>query len=268
MYGKNYSINFKLKRRKFLLIFPAITFGLGTWQIFRLQEKEALIERMNRKLMEEPCVLLKSRSEDMKSLEHRRLRIKGNFLHDMEMLIGPRKKYDEIGYNVYTPFKPKDSSEDDILIVNRGWIPMNMVDINKRSGELENPRNVVEIQGMLRDPVRYKPSFTSFLVDPCSHQLKTNHPNPQWLWIDMPSMIKFISEYLKICGAISSPKINSNFIVEQFSDFVDEDLIITKKFTGVPICGPPSTSLPNKHKIYITTWYSLTGLLCLSLALF
>ncbi len=37
-----------------LLCIPVLTFGLGTWQVFRKQQKEQLIARMQAKLSQPP----------------------------------------------------------------------------------------------------------------------------------------------------------------------------------------------------------------------
>ena len=40
-----------------LLLIPAVTFGLGTWQIFRKRQKEDLIQLLEAKLVKEPVPL-------------------------------------------------------------------------------------------------------------------------------------------------------------------------------------------------------------------
>jgi cytochrome oxidase assembly protein ShyY1 len=46
----------------------------------------------------------------MEGLEHRRIRVQGRFLHDYELLVGPRNKggAGRMGFYVYTPLQLKD----------------------------------------------------------------------------------------------------------------------------------------------------------------
>jgi surfeit locus 1 family protein len=73
-----------------------------------------------------------------------RVSTKGQFLHDREMLVGPRTRTDQhqqqsgglfgsgsrVGYFVFTPFKIQESGE--IILVNRGWIPREFRDSQTR----------------------------------------------------------------------------------------------------------------------------------------
>ena len=40
-----------------LLAMPIVAFGLGTWQVYRLQWKKGLIEQLNDRTMQEPIVI-------------------------------------------------------------------------------------------------------------------------------------------------------------------------------------------------------------------
>ena len=44
----------KERRKLWMLVIPVTTFGLGTWQIFRLQWKLGLIEELERKTKKDP----------------------------------------------------------------------------------------------------------------------------------------------------------------------------------------------------------------------
>ncbi|GFP89050.1 rac-like GTP-binding protein arac3 [Phtheirospermum japonicum] len=99
---------------KLLLFIPgAITFGLGTWQLIRRQEKIEMLEYRKNRLKMEPLkgneVLSASGSlED--SMEFRRVRCKGVFDEKKSIYVGPRSRsisgVTENGYYLITPLVP------------------------------------------------------------------------------------------------------------------------------------------------------------------
>lgn len=121
-------------------LFPAATFGLGVWQIKRKIWKEQLIAELKLQMSKEPidlpdkyeaidmhsyeiyqitkfvsfCISLRS----LNDMEYQSVRVRGRFLHDKEMYLGPRSLIEpsdkkkgvltlapKSGYLVITPFQ-------------------------------------------------------------------------------------------------------------------------------------------------------------------
>ncbi|RUP46122.1 SURF1 family-domain-containing protein [Jimgerdemannia flammicorona] len=56
----------------------------------------------------------------MDEYEYRRIRVTGHFLHDQEILLGPRTRGDGVsGYFLITPLEREDGSR---ILVKRGWV--------------------------------------------------------------------------------------------------------------------------------------------------
>jgi cytochrome oxidase assembly protein ShyY1 len=127
----------------------ASTFGLGCWQLQRLYEKLGKIEDRQQQLQMSP-------TKDWQSQEHpyRCRLVNGCFLHDKEVLIGPRGAPNGVtlprkglsakrggggqssgsapgpqGYFVLTPMELQDKST---VWINRGWVPKTMVPDGRR----------------------------------------------------------------------------------------------------------------------------------------
>ncbi|ERN02780.1 surfeit locus protein 1 isoform X1 [Amborella trichopoda] len=122
----------------FLFLPGAITFGLGTWQLFRRQEKIEMLEYRRGRLALEPLTWTSissqfngSRSDgEMDSLEFRRVLCEGVFDESKSVYIGPRSRsisgVTENGYYVVTPLMPVKNKSDSVqlpILVNRGWVP-------------------------------------------------------------------------------------------------------------------------------------------------
>ncbi|CAK7349558.1 unnamed protein product [Dovyalis caffra] len=153
---------------KWLLFIPgAISFGLGTWQIFRRQDKIKTLEYRQRRLAMEPMKFnnISPSSEQLDALEFRRVASKGVFDDKRSIYVGPRSRsisgITENGYYVITPLMPIPQNPEsakatlklcwvilytisvvilhrafietmDIvqspILVNRGWVPRSWKD--------------------------------------------------------------------------------------------------------------------------------------------
>lgn len=118
---------------RWLLFLPGgITFGLGTWQIVRRQEKIKTLEYRHERLRMEPLKFndVPPSSENLDTLECRRALCKGVFDEENSVFIGPRSRsisgVTENGYYVITPLKPISNDPESLqspVLVNRGWVP-------------------------------------------------------------------------------------------------------------------------------------------------
>ncbi|CAL9063697.1 unnamed protein product [Musa banksii] len=121
------------KWSKALLFLPgAITFGLGTWQLFRRQEKIEMLDYRRKRLEMEPLKWneLSSSDHDFDSLEFRKVICEGDFDESKSVYIGPRSRsisgVTENGFYVITPLIPRITGPGSVqlpVLVNRGWVP-------------------------------------------------------------------------------------------------------------------------------------------------
>merc|ERR1711973_257124 len=119
-----------------LLVIPVMTFGLGTWQIYRRQWKISVIDNLATRTSATP-IPLPDNLEDLTDMEYRKFELIGTFQHDKEVYVGPRSAVEDknapstggllssgqSGYHVITPFKI--SGSDLTVLVNRGWVSRN-----------------------------------------------------------------------------------------------------------------------------------------------
>ncbi|KAF9619668.1 hypothetical protein IFM89_007989 [Coptis chinensis] len=134
----------RAKWSRWLLFLPgAISFGLGTWQILRRQDKVEMLEYRRSRLELEPLSynsISSSLTGDLGSLEFRRVLCKGVFDESKSIYVGPRSRsisgVTENGYYIITPLMPISENPErcqfineslvsvqEPVLVNRGWVP-------------------------------------------------------------------------------------------------------------------------------------------------
>lgn len=217
----------------FLLLIPAATFGLGTWQVKRRQWKMELIADLRRLTTAEP-IPLPVDPHELKSLEYRRVKVRGKYDHSQEMYILPRSPVDpekeareagqlsssgETGANVITPFHCTDLGIT--ILVNRGYVPRKKIRPETRmKGQMEGE---VEVVGVVRQTEQRKPFVPQNDVE-----------RNRWHYRDLEAMAS-------VTGAEPI--------------FIDADLGST--IPGGPIGGQTRVTLRNEHIQYVATWYGL-----------
>jgi len=131
-------------------IIPVTAFFLGSWQVQRLKWKSELIAQCEDRIVRPPLPLPGRVDPDaIVDFDYRRVYATGRYLHDKEMLIGPRMRDGELGYMVITPLA-RDSDPGATVLVNRGWISKKLADQSLRPESL--PKGEVRVEGMLRQP--------------------------------------------------------------------------------------------------------------------
>lgn len=189
---------------------------------------------------EECCEFPVDNLEKLNEMEYMRTEIEGEFLHDREFLIYPRGRLDREfqknasnisgivasnnissgGAHIITPFKIKGTNI--IVMINRGWIPKDMMPQEKR---LETfPTGTVKISAIIRKSEN-RPQFVS-----------ENRPN-DGIWF-----YKNFKEMGNYCGA--------------------EPIYLeaTEKHSYLPngpISGQSNIEIKNKHVEYFVTWLVL-----------
>lgn len=263
---------------------PVISFYLGTWQLRRLSWKTRLIAQCESKLTYDPIPLPKDFQVDMcEDWEYRRVKIRGHFLHEEEVFVGPRAKNGEKGYILYTPFVRNDTGEK--LLVERGWISEEKVSPDSRTlHHLSLPdAQDMEIVCLVRPP-KERGQFQWAKTDRGSRlwqvadiydiadSIGCKPINFQALY-DLRNHSEWITKSENDSGSKSPPfwkfwEKKPEVQAVQKSDGLDDigktsDLEFNEfQFikAGVPIGRRPTIDLRNNHLQYLVTWYGLSFL--------
>ncbi len=147
-------------------------FILGMWQLQRLEWKQQHIHQllnMDPKSFTpiEEVILSMKRSPDV---SFNKVRVKGEFDHNLSIELIPRTYHGQSGAHVYTPFILSPSGH--MLMINRGWVP----DV-KEGLKYDNPRGEIELLGYLQQPML--PGW--FTPDNVVHQ-------KAWYYLDLNAM--------------------------------------------------------------------------------
>ena len=198
----------------------AVLIGLGTWQLDRLEWKQGLIAQRTAGI-EAPPMPIAEIPTDWRSAEFRRIRLKGRFLHDREMLVVSKTFRGRPGYHVVTPLTLVDGA---IVLINRGWIPLELKEAETRlQGQ---PAGVIALEGVLRGAGRPSPWTPD--NDPAKGV---------WYYLDLAAMagqakLAGLRPYVIEAGPAANPG-------------------------GYPVGGQTRTALTNNHLQYAITWYAL-----------
>lgn len=194
--------------------------ALGTWQVQRLEWKEALIAERDARVAA-PGIAAPGTDADLRELEFRRVSLSGRFLNGQEMFLAARSMNGNVGYHVVTPFLLASGAA---VLVDRGWIPLDRKEPSARlEGEIEGE---TEIEGLIREGGRKG----WFIPD--------NRPAENfWFYVDVPAMaahagLAEVRPYFVEAGPAMNPG-------------------------GFPIGGQTRLKLPNDHLQYAITWYLL-----------
>ncbi len=121
-------------------MFITLFCSLGTWQLYRLQWKQNLINEISEGLKSNP---IKFSSEIKKN--YQRVIIYGKYKFDDEIYLYSLNETGKPGYDVITPFKTLNNG---YILINRGWIKKELK--NKHPSIIQSD----SIVGMLRKPNR------------------------------------------------------------------------------------------------------------------
>lgn len=212
------------------LVCLAILIGLGTWQLARKGEKEALIARIiERSRAEPPAAPPPFDAWDAKADEFRRVRVTGTFLHDKETLVhglAPGEPGRALqGFYVLTPLKRDDGTT---ILINRGFVPTELKSpADRLAGQVAGEATVT---GMLRA------SETRTMFVP-----ESDPARDAWFTRDIAGIaaakgLTRVAPYLIEADATPNPG-------------------------GWPRGGQLRVDLPNNHLQYAFTWFGIA--LCL-----
>ena len=216
-------------KKYFPIIFtiPAVIvlLSLGTWQVVRLQWKTNLINSMNERVAME-AIDLPGQIGDFEDIQYRRVKVRGEFLHDKEayLFVGAKEFKGAMGYDILTPLRQANGN---VVLVDRGWVPYDKKESEKRPETLTS--GIVEVEGMVHKGELQK----GFTPD--------NEPQKNlWFWIDIPAIASHAGVELQNLYVRELKKDNSNVL---------------------PIAGDAVIRHRNDHLQYAVTWYSLAIIL-------
>lgn len=226
-----------------LLSMPLTSFGLGIWQIRRLEWKKGVIKELDEKIVKEPIDLLSIESlEDLNDLEYQPVKVKGHFDPDpkhqlyleprtlvvnREALFRGRTAHQQsIGVNVITPFHVDGTNLR--VLVNRGWLSRmgrDNVEENAHIG-LGKETDSIEVVGLLRKSDK-RPRYG----------LKNNEATNFWQVRDVDAIARVLN---------TAPV---------FIDAKEDE-----SRTDGPYGGQTQLNVRNEHLNYAITWFSLSAL--------
>lgn len=208
----------------------AILLSLGTWQLYRLQWKEALVAEIAARQKAAPAKLadVERMVADGTDIDYLPATVSGTFDHAKEQYFFATDD-GKVGYHVYTPLALEDGRT---VFVNRGFVPEALKAPSSRAeGQVDGPVTVV---GLARAQLLSKPSWV----------VPENEPQKKlYFWKDLDAMAKD--------AAIPADRLVPFFI----------DAGSTSNPGGWPKGGVTQLDLPNNHLSYALTWYGLAAAL-------
>lgn len=216
------------------LLLVALFFGLGTWQVVRLQWKLDLIERVESRVHAAPVAPPPpARWEQVtkESDEYRRVRLAGHYLYEFT---APVQAVSELGAGFWL-LTPLCTAQGHIVFINRGFIPAaenkpGTYPARRAAADpCANGGERVEVTGLLR------------ISEPGGGFLRENDPvNNRWFSRDVQALsaargLSNVAPYFVDAGKNQDP-------------------------TGAPeraVGGLTVISFVNNHLVYALTWYAL-----------
>lgn len=213
-----------------MLTLAAMLFALGVWQVMRLNQKDALIARMEQRI-NAPVQALPPAAEwgafDPQIWDYRQVSFAGSFVPGKNILVftnlsDPQGKFGGPGYWVMTPFALENGG---YVLVNRGFVPE-----GQKGVFVSKPP---EHQGFLHLEGIARVSETANAFTPGPDQAN----NVEW--------VRDVARLQAMLGPNVSPLLPI---------YVDLD----KGAPGaLPQGGETSMTIPNRHLGYAITWFGL-----------
>jgi surfeit locus 1 family protein len=225
------------------LLFAGFT-ALGTWQLYRLQWKLALIERVDQRTHAAPVAAPgPDRWQQVSATgdEYRHVRVTGTFLHEQATRVQASTELGS-GYWLLTPLRNADGS---VVLVNRGFIPV------ERAGSVRRiPANAQSAaQSVAQDGnARAAPVVVTGL-------LRISEPGGGFLRHNDPAGDRWYSRDVQAIAAARG-------LMHVAPYFVDADREPAARMSvddanEQPIGGLTVISFHNNHLVYALTWYAL-----------
>jgi surfeit locus 1 family protein len=129
----------------------ALTAGLGTWQLSRAAQKNAIQSALeSRALLPALSAADLARDADAAALQHYRpARLRGRWVAERTVFLENRQMNTRVGFYIVTPLQLEGRPE--AVLVQRGWVVRNL---NDRSllPAVATPAGPVEVEGLIAPP--------------------------------------------------------------------------------------------------------------------
>lgn len=205
----------------FLIVLP-ILLMLGNWQWHRASQKQQMLDSIQQRKQHKPLLIDKVPANIQQAMYYP-LILDGEYLNQYTILLDNRIHEHAAGYDVYTPFLPKDKNK--AILVNRGWVSM---------GETRN--NLPTIQ-----PLDGNTKVLGTIASPSNGFVLT------------PSELKIDKKPILV------QKIDLNQLAELIKQPLEEYILILNShqpgsliYNWNPVIMPPA-----KHVAYSVQWYGL-----------
>ncbi|KAG7195607.1 surf-like protein [Scheffersomyces spartinae] len=269
-----------------MVAMPIVSFGLGCWQVKRLQWKTTLIANAERELALEPLERLPPNLDPnaVKDFEYRRFKCRGHFDYSQEMFLGPRMKDGMLGYLVIVPFIRADGGKP--ILVERGWISKDkVVPSTRKGGYLEHlalPEGEIEIVALFRNmPAKSSLQYDHVNGDRLFHVPDVEAMSKQSGALPVYSqMIYDLSDHVEWRKDVQKESDKSKLLMGLLfhgkegkrSENVEDALFVAHEAAkdqtlryqefefieqGVPIAATPKVKFTNNHLQYLVTWFGL-----------
>ena len=194
--------------------------GLGSWQIERLHEKEALLAKVQTGVTAPAIPLSEAMKPGGAISEYRHVRLTGHFLHDREQYVFAQGPGGAPGVHVLTPLVQQNG---DVVLVDRGFVPDALRDPSRRTtGQIQGELSLTSVVRLSQHPGLFTPV-----------------PNPEThLWF-----IKDVGAIAKAAGVTATPLL--------------AEADATPNPGGWPLGGQTRIDFPNDHLQYAITWFGL-----------
>ncbi len=212
----------------------ALLLALGTWQVFRLQWKQQLIESREAALTANPVTMadIEAGIEHGYDVDFLKVRMTGEYRHDATRYVyRPRGK--RPGVQVITPFIDRTGF---VVLTDRGFI--DEAQIGSAQG-MRLPEGEITITGITRNRAGDRNLFS---------------PEPDlarnvWYWYDLPAIAASLPEDVSADVAGQPPITASVFVQAEPGTEPGEE--------KSPEPEDLKVELPNNHLQYALTWYYL-----------
>jgi len=130
-----------------VIVAVGVLASLGIWQLDRLDARRAfnarVIEQQNEKLLslDEEAITL-----DLYSMEYRQVMVSRIFVSEGEVILRSRSWQCKLGFQLLTQLL--NEGGDQLILVQRGWIPVELADAQSR--EVFAETDLVTVSGVLR----------------------------------------------------------------------------------------------------------------------
>lgn len=153
-------------------LFIALFIALGMWQLSRATEKDILLSSYNAR-MNQPALTLARLAENPDPRFYR-VTMTGTFDNEHSFLLDNKIFNGQVGYEIYTPFHPKNSRA--LFLIDRGFVPLQG---NRNTlPTIPAVNGTTSITGLINTPPRYV-TFGKMIDDTITWPRRVEYVNVQ-----------------------------------------------------------------------------------------